>query len=74
MVLRHFTVFFDNDKYVRYEGDPLPTEAEFIATAIRLNTEEAKASGVGSTTAVVPNVRHRPTRPQLQRRMAQRPR
>jgi outer membrane protein assembly factor BamE len=56
VVLRHFTIYFDNDRYVRFEGDPLPTEAEFIATRIRLNTEEAKASGVGSTTAVVPNV------------------
>jgi outer membrane protein assembly factor BamE len=56
VVLRHFTVYFANEGMTRYEGDPLPTEAEFIATRIRLNTEQAKASGVGSTTAVVPSV------------------
>jgi outer membrane protein assembly factor BamE len=31
---RDFTVYFEADKLVRFEGDPLPTEKEFVASRL----------------------------------------
>ncbi len=46
-VERRFTVFFDaNDKMVKFDGDPLVTEAEFISTRIQISTDEAKKGAV----------------------------
>jgi outer membrane protein assembly factor BamE len=43
---RRFTVYFDADKLARYEGDPLPTEAEFIADRIRFNQQQLRDLGI----------------------------
>lgn len=37
---RHLTVFFDGDKLARFEGDTMPSEAEFVAAL-----EKHKGSG-----------------------------
>ncbi|MGA2549218.1 MAG: outer membrane protein assembly factor BamE [Burkholderiaceae bacterium] len=39
---RRFTVYFQNGHMTRAEGDPLPTEKEFVASRIRINATEAK--------------------------------
>lgn len=47
---RRFTVYFDKDLMVRAEGDPLPTEAAFVASRIKLNIDQnRRASGSSET-------------------------
>jgi len=45
-VERRFTVFFDSDKLARFVGDPLPTEAEFIADRVRFNEQQLRDLGI----------------------------
>ena len=40
---RRFTVYFENDKLARFEGDPFPTEEEFAASRNFATTKVAKA-------------------------------
>lgn len=45
---RRFTVFFENDRMVRFDSDPLPTEEEFAASRNFATTKIAKAPPLGS--------------------------
>jgi outer membrane protein assembly factor BamE len=45
-VERRFTVYFESDKLARFDGDPLPTEAEFIADRVRFNEQQLRDLGV----------------------------
>ncbi len=44
---RRFTVYFENDRLARFEGDPLPTEEEFAASRNFATTKVAKAPPLG---------------------------
>jgi outer membrane protein assembly factor BamE len=58
---RRFTVFFDADKMSRFEGDPLPTEQEFIADRVRFNYEQMKDLGLSALPPSSPEPAAAPT-------------
>lgn len=51
---RRFTVYFDKDRMVRAEGDPLPTEKEFVASRIRINKSNYKPQPEPTANQVAP--------------------
>ena len=51
---RRFTVWFENDKLARFEGDPLPTEEEFAASRNFATTKVAKAPPLGPAVPPAP--------------------
>lgn len=57
---RRFTVYFENDRFARFDGDPLPTEEEFAASRNFATTRVAKApitpGGPPAPGATAPNV------------------
>ena len=44
---RRFTVWFENDRLARFDGDPLPTEEEFAASRHFATTKIVKAPPLG---------------------------
>jgi outer membrane protein assembly factor BamE len=55
VVLRHYTVYFEKDKMVRAEGDPLPTEEEFVASRRRISADEQRRAN-GTTDNPNPSI------------------
>ena len=51
---RRFTVYFENDRLARFDGDPLPTEEEFAASRNFATTKVAKAPPLGPAKPVTP--------------------
>ena len=46
---RRFTVYFENDRLARFDGDPLPTEEQFAASRNFATTRIARVPPVGAT-------------------------
>ncbi len=51
---RRFTVYFENDRLLRFDGDPLPTEEEFAASRNFATTKVAKAPPLGPAKPTTP--------------------
>ena len=51
---RRFTVWFENDRFARFEGDPLPTEEEFAASRNFATTKIVKAPPLGPAVPPAP--------------------
>ena len=51
---RRFTVWFENDRLARFEGDPLPTEEEFARSRNFATTKIVKAPPLGPAALPAP--------------------